>query len=147
MYAPLYDRDIKVKQTDNKEKGQKVIEIPLRYFIICWRHSLLRHVDETQFYSTVNSHIWFPKMEDKIAQYVKSCTHYQRHNNHDYTFGHKSPRDISQLNSCDDVSIDVIGLWRITIYTFECSFRAYSYIDAVISNLTWNNSSGQCHPQ
>ena len=44
-------------------------------------------------------------------------------------YGHVAPKQVHYLNPWDEVCVDMIGPWKVTINQFEYTFRALTCID------------------
>ena len=47
-------------------------------------------------------------------------------------YGHVPPKQIKRLNPWEEVSVDMIGPWKVEINKFEYQFRALTCIDSII---------------
>ncbi len=72
-------------------------------------------------------------MTQAITDFIKKCVHCQRYNKRNKKYGHVPPKHVHHLNPWDDVCMDMIGPWKVTINHFEYTFRALTHIDSVIS--------------
>ena len=68
-----------------------------------------------------------------ITRVIRHCSHCKRFKINAQKYGKLPPKDISHLNPWDEVHVDMIGPWKITINKFEYVFRAVTCIDAVIN--------------
>ena len=134
FYLPIFGRDLIVHQNPNHLAHPKiVVPFKLRYPVIMWFHSILGHAGVTRLHATLSSHFWFPHMQEEMNSYIKCCPYCQRYNKQTKAYGHLPPKDIFHLNPWDDVCVDMIGLWKITIEQTEYFFRALTCIDSVIN--------------
>ena len=116
----------------NTTKKAIIIPNALHYPTIRWLHSILGHAGINRLYVTMKSHFWFPNMLHSITQYVKQCKFCQRYNKQTQKYGHVPPKNVLHLNPWDEVCVDMIGPWKITINSFEYQFRALTCIDSII---------------
>ena len=96
-------------------------------------HSLLGHVGVTRLTETINSHFWFPQMKQMIMEVVRKCPYWQKCKTVHRQFGHLPPKNIQHHSPLDEVHVDMIGAWKVTINKFEYQFRAVTCIDAIIN--------------
>ena len=71
-------------------------------------------------------------MTQKIQQFVQACPYCQRYNKQTVKYGHLPPKQIKHLAPWDEVCVDMIGPWKISINQFEYQFHALTCIDPVI---------------
>ena len=71
-------------------------------------------------------------MTKAITQFVQKCEFCQRYNKQIGKYGHVLPKQIKDLHPWEEVSVDMIGPWKVTIDHFEYQFRALTCIDTII---------------
>ena len=69
-------------------------------------------------------------MNEKL---VKKCVYCQRCNEHNYKYRHLPLKEVYHFNHWDEVCVDMIGPWKITINNFKYAFRAITCIYSVIA--------------
>ena len=72
-------------------------------------------------------------MKQMIIEVVRKCTYCQKYKTAYWQFGHLPPNNIQQLSPWDEVHVDMIYPWKVTINKFEYQFRAITCIDAIIN--------------
>ena len=95
-------------------------------------HSLLGCAGISRPSATLRKYFWFPRMTKAITQFVQKCKFYQRHNKQTIKYGHALPKQIKHLHPWEEVSVDIIGPWEVTINNFEYQFRDLTCIDPII---------------
>ena len=71
-------------------------------------------------------------MTKQVTQFVQHCEYCQRFNKQTVKYGHVPPKQIKHLQPWEEVAVNMIGPWRITINNFEYQFRALTCIDTII---------------
>ena len=134
FYLDIFEHNLIVYQNPvQPSKTKIVVPSKLRYPSIRWLHSLLGHAGVTRLHATLSSHFWFPYMHEEITAFIKSCSYCQRYNKQTRKYGHLPPKNIIHLNPWDEVCVDMIGPWKITINNIEYNFRALTCIDSTIN--------------
>ncbi len=128
----IKDNSLITYKAPNTLKRTIIIPKALQYPTIRWLHSILGHAGINRLYNTMKSHFWFPNMIHSITKYVKQCQFCQRYNKQTQKYGHVPPKNVLHLNPWDEVCVDMIGPWKITINNFEYQFRALTCIDSII---------------
>ena len=95
-------------------------------------HSLLGHVGITCLAATLRKDFWFPNMTKAITHFVQRCEYCQMYNKQTIKYGHVPPKQIKHLDPWEEVSVDMIGPWKVNINYFEYQFRALTCIDTII---------------
>ena len=67
-----------------------------------------------------------------IQQYVQRCEFCQRYNKQNIKYGQVPSKQVKHLEHWDEVHIDLIGPWKVSINQFEYEFRALTYVDSMI---------------
>ena len=68
-----------------------------------------------------------------MTEFVEKCVHCQRYNKQGQRHGHIPPKQVHHLNPWDEVCVDMIGHWKVTITQLEYTFRSFACINSVIS--------------
>ena len=71
-------------------------------------------------------------MMQTITTIVRLCPYCQRYNKQTQKYGHVPSEDVQHLQPWDEVCVDMIGPWKITVCGTEYKFRALACIDSVI---------------
>ena len=95
-------------------------------------HSLLGCAGISRPSATLRKYFWFPRMTKAITQFVQKCKFYQRYNKQTIKYGHALSKQIKHLHPWEEVSVDIIGPWEVTINNFEYQFRDLTCIDPII---------------
>ena len=119
-------------KNDRTEKPKIVLPYAIQYSAIRWMHSLLGHAGISRLSATLRQHFWFPHMTKSITDFVLKCEYCQRYNKQTMKYGHVPPKQVRHLNPWEEVSVDMIGPWKIEINRFEYQFRALTCIDTII---------------
>ena len=109
-----------------------MIPYTIQYVAIRWMHSLLGHAGISQLSATLRKHLWFPQMTKTITEFVKKCDFCQRYNEQTIKYGHVPPKQVKHLSPWEEISVDMIGPWKVTINNFEYQFRDRTCIDTII---------------
>ena len=64
---------------------------------------------------------------------VSKCNYCQRCKSNNRQYGHPPPKNVQQLETWEEVYVDMIGPWKITINQFEYQFKAVPCIYAVVN--------------
>ena len=67
-----------------------------------------------------------------ITQYVQKCEFCQRYNKENIKYGQISPKLVKHLTPWEEVHVDLVGSWKVTMNQFEYEFRALTCVDSVI---------------
>ena len=78
-----------------------------------WCHHYLYHPDEARIYHSLESTIYWEKMEDEIRQFVKQCPACQMIKKKKMKYG-KVPPKIVELIAWEIVCIDLVGPSTVT---------------------------------
>ena len=128
----IHEVDLIHYKLDELEDPKIVLPHAIQLAAIRWMHSLLGHTGITRLSATFRKHFWFPQMIKAITQYVQRREYCQRFNKQTIKYGHVPPKQIKHLCPWEEVSVDMIGPWTISINKFEYQFRALSCIDTII---------------
>ena len=130
--SSIHEVDLIHYKSDEFEKPKIVIPNAIQLTAIRWMHSLLDHAGITRLSSTFRKHFWFPQMNKAITQLVQKCEYCQCFNKQTIKYGHVPPKQIKHLCPWEEVSVDMIGPWKISMNKFEYQFRALTCIDTII---------------
>ena len=119
-------------QYQDSSPPKVVIPQALQLSTVRWLHSLLGHAGITRLSATLRKHFWFPNMQEFISQFVQKCEYCQKYNKQVIKYGQLPPKRVKNIQPWEEVHVDMIGPWRITINAFEYEFRALTCIDSVI---------------
>ena len=118
---------------DNESEYPKiVIPYSIQHAAVRWMHSLIGHAGISWLSSTLRKHFWFPQMTKINTEFIKKCEFCQRYNKQTVKYGHVPPKQVKHSSLWEEISVDMIGPWKITINNFEYQFRALTCIDTVI---------------
>ena len=67
-----------------------------------------------------------------ITHFVQRCEYCQRYNKQTVKHGHAPPKQIRHLDPWEEVSVEMIGPWKITTNNFDYQFRALTCIDTIL---------------
>jgi transposase InsO family protein len=96
--------------------------------IVRWYHTVLGHVGIQRLYQTISVHFHAPKLRDTIDEFVKSCDACQRFKLPGIQVGELPPKNLT-AQPWDEVSVDLIGPWKISIHGVEYEFLALTAVD------------------
>jgi len=116
--------------TDGMERI--LVPEPLRDKLILWYHRMLVHPGSTRLYNTLHQHYIWPKMQENIANVIRSCKACQIGKRGERGYGEIPLKDI-EIAPWKDVSLDLSGPWKTTINNKEVSFHALTAIDPFTS--------------
>ena len=117
----------------NSDRLCVVIPLSLQIPAVRWMHSLLMHPGIEKLYSTMARNFWFPRMKTSITQFTNQCEICQRYKSINRKHGFLPTKNILFSNPWDQVDVDLIGPWKITIKGIEYVFRALTCIDPIIN--------------
>jgi hypothetical protein len=98
--------------------------------LINWYHISLNHIGMTRLYETISTHFHYPRLKARIEQRVANCDACQRNKAISPGRGELPERD-AQLLPWNEVAVDLIGPWKISINGQELEFNALTCIDPV----------------
>jgi transposase InsO family protein len=98
--------------------------------VVKWYHRVLVHPGEERMLQAIGLHFYHARLRTRIAEYVRSCEVCQHMKISSKKYGELPPRE-AQLAPWENVAVDLIGPWTITIRTREVTFRALTIIDMV----------------
>ena len=96
--------------------------------IVRWYHTVLGHVGIQRLYQTISVHFHAPKLRETIDAFVKSCDACQRFKLPGIQVGELPPKNLT-AQPWDEVSVDLIGPWKISIHGVEYEFLALTAVD------------------
>jgi hypothetical protein len=88
----------------------------------------------TQLHLTILTHFYHPRLREVVDDVVTTCSICQRYKLAGPGYGQLPPRE-APLVPWEEVTVDLIGPWQITINGQELIFNALTCIDPV-TNLT-----------
>ena len=91
-----------------------VLPEPLVGPTITWYHSTMGHPGITRLSGSLRTHLWFPRLQDRVAAHVATCEHCQRYKAPGRGYGHLPPRD-DTAQPWEEVAVDCVGRWSITL--------------------------------
>ena len=68
-------------------------------------------------------------MKELITHHVKGCSFCQKYKSLNRQYGHLPPKNVQHLEPWDEVHVDMIGPWKVTIN----QFKAVTCIDSVVN--------------
>ena len=71
-------------------------------------------------------------MQPKLKQFVLGCPFCQRYNKQTIKYGHLPPKQVKHLEPWEEICVDTIGPWKVSINKFEYSFQALTCVDPVV---------------
>jgi transposase InsO family protein len=98
--------------------------------LVNWYHITLNHIGITRLYETIATHFHYPRLKAIVEQRVSNCDVCQRNKATGPGYGELPERD-AQLLPWNEVAVDLIGPWRISINGQELEFNALTCIDPV----------------
>jgi hypothetical protein len=98
--------------------------------LINWYHTTLNHIGMTRLYETIATHFHHPRLKARVEQRVTNCDACQRNKAIGPGYGELPERD-AQLLPWNEVAVDLIGPWKISIDGQELEFNALTCIDPV----------------
>ena len=64
---------------------------------------------------------------------LRKCQYCQKYKVHHKLYVHLPPTNFNHLSPWDEVHVDMIGPWKVSINDFEYQFRAVTCIDAIVN--------------
>jgi hypothetical protein len=130
---PLYQDEIFHGTSLKCQVKDNVIRIVLPEALsqetVAWYHHVLGHCGQERLYRALSTHLYSPKIKDKIAEYVRTCDSCQRNKNPGVGIGHLAQRNEVGM-PWEEVAVDSIGPWKVPIQGLgEITFNALSMID------------------
>ena len=130
---PLYQHEIIVFQPTPEHPTRIAIPITLEQRAIHWLHSVLGHAGQSKLAKTLSRHYWFPKMHEKISDFIQRCEYCQRYKRATVRYAQVPPKNITNIEPWEEVAVDMIGPWNISIAQIEYTFLALTCIDTTIN--------------
>jgi hypothetical protein len=98
--------------------------------LINWHHVTLNHIGMTRLCETIATHFHHPRSKSRVEQRVANCDACQR--NKAMGPGHgKLPERDAQLLPWNEVAVDLIRPWKISVDGQELEFNALTCIDPI----------------
>jgi transposase InsO family protein len=112
--------------------GQWKIYLPstLLRDVVRWYHLALGHCGISRLADTLRMHFHHPELQARCEDEVRKCDSCQRHKNVGRGYGETSSRE-APLLPWQDVAIDLIGPWTLSIGDQKLKFSALTMIDMV----------------
>jgi hypothetical protein len=98
--------------------------------LINWCHITLNHIGMTRLRETIATQFHCPRLKAPVEQRVASCDACQRNKAIGPGCSELPERD-AQLLPWNEVAVDLIGTWRISMDGQELEFNALTYVDPV----------------
>lgn len=117
--------------TSNAADWKIAIPTSLIKPVIEWYHYTLGHCGINRLYETIRTHLYIPGLRQLCEAY--RCEICQKNKIIGPGYGHLPPRE-APLLPWTEVSVDLIGPWKITVQEKDLYFNALTCIDQV-SNL------------
>lgn len=118
------------RRDPNADPGDWKIAIPADLVepILRWYHRVLGHCGVNRLYDGVRAHFYFPNLKDRCAQL--NCDTCQRNKALGAGFGELPSRN-APLLPWNEVAVDLIGPWRMSVQGVDVEFNALTCIDPV----------------
>jgi transposase InsO family protein len=101
--------------------------------VVRWYHLALGHCGTSRLADTLRMHFYNPRLQWQCQEEVRKCDPCQRHKNVGRGHGETASRD-APLLPWQDVAIDLIGPWTLSIGDQKYKFSALTMID-IVTNL------------
>ena len=98
--------------------------------IIRWYHSVLGHSGAQRLYQTISTHFYAPQLRAQCDAFVRTCDTCQRCKLPGIPRGELPAKDLT-AQPWDEVAVDLIGPWTITVHGRDLEFLALTCIDPV----------------
>ena len=95
-----------------------------------WYHLALGHCGISRLADTLRMYFFHPQLQHACESEVKKCDPCQRLKNVGRGYGETASREASLL-PCQDVAVDLIGPWTVSIGNKTLKFMALTMIDMV----------------
>ena len=95
-----------------------------------WYHLSLGHVGSARLRDTMSQHLYHPILHTQIEQTMAQCKDCQKNKTSTCSHGQLVPRKVSS-HLWQEVAVDLIGPWKLSIHNVEVSFTALVIIDLV----------------
>jgi transposase InsO family protein len=99
--------------------------------VITWFHQVLGHPGQTRLRHTLTQRYFHPQLRRHIDKF--RCEHCQRYKLPGKGYGLLPERQV-RIAPWEEVAIDLIGPWKVTVHNKACEFSALTCIDTA-SNL------------
>jgi hypothetical protein len=95
-----------------------------------WYHLSLGHIEVSRLAATLRMHFCHPRLQEVCEREIKRCNPCQRHKNVGRGHGETDTCEASLL-PWQDLAVDVIGPWTLSIGNKKLKFRTLTIIDMV----------------
>ena len=102
----------------------------LVFQIIRWYHTISGHSGAQRLYQTISTHFYAPTLRDDCTDFVKTCDACQRYKSPGIPRGELPAKGLT-AQPWDEVAVDLIGPWTITVHGHDLEFLALTCIDPV----------------
>lgn len=122
--------DIQLIAYQSTPASRPLIVIPsqILHTFISWHHLFLDHPGTTRLRETIATNFYHPRLQSIIDDITKRCDTCQRYKLPQRGYGHLPPRQVSMV-PWQNVAVDLIGPWSITIDNQTIQLRALTAID------------------
>ena len=118
--------DLICRRVDNQWKI--VLPQALTMDAIKWYHIVLGHCGASRLIASLRNHLWIPNLKELANTFVSQCEICQRNKFAGPGYGELPPRnDVAQ--PWEEVSVDLVGPWSVTIPMGEIVVHALTIID------------------
>ena len=97
---------------------------------IQWYHTILNHTGISRLYETISMHFYNSQLRTRVEQIIKVCDACQRYKLPGKGYG-ELPSKEPHLAPWQQIAVDLIGPWAITINKQRIVFKALTIIDTV----------------
>jgi len=98
--------------------------------MVQWYHVALGHVGESRLMTTMQQHLHHPRLSRTIHSTITPCLACQRYKLPGRGYGHLAPRE-ARLLPFSEVSVDLIGPWKVKVGNTDLVFYALTILDQV----------------
>jgi len=98
--------------------------------MVLFFHKVLGHAGEVRVYDSIRARFHHPKLKAMVEEVRKDCQVCRKHKLQGPGYGELSAREVT-LAPWEEVHIDLIGPWRVSIGEMEIEFNALTCIDPV----------------
>lgn len=141
QYPAMYKKDklgnhdlIWIKSHENKDWRIAIADAMLKPLIKWFHLSTMHAMGSTRLLNTIARNFYHPKLAEEVTKYITSCAICQKDKTTSKEYGHLAPRDAETM-PWEEVHLDSIGEWKITIGSVKISVAALTMIDPVTNIL------------
>ena len=95
---------------------------------IKWYHVVLGHCGVNRLISSLRAHLWIPHLKEQVTDFVSHCDHCQRYKFPGPGYGELPPWNDVAI-PWEEVSVDLVGPWKIQLPIGELIVHAITMID------------------